>query len=79
MSLRTWSNCFLMLRNHTGMVILRAFHTCWKLFALDQIQLDEFCTVVWRLYEASFKLQPVIPVFEKKRNDSVLEHHNQPQ
>ena len=62
MSLRTYSNRFLMLRNHTGMVIPRAFHSCWRLFALDQIQLDTHCAVVWRRYEVTFKLRPVIPI-----------------
>ena len=64
-SLYTYGNCFLMLRNHTGIVILRSFHSCWRLFALDQIQLDAYCTVVWRRYEATFKQQPVIPIFER--------------
>ena len=41
-----------------------AFHSCWRVFALDQIQLDAYCTVVWRWYEATFKLRPVIPIFE---------------
>ena len=31
MSLRLCSNRFLMLRNHTGMVVPRVFHSCWKL------------------------------------------------
>ena len=35
-SLRACSNRFLMLRNHTRMVILRAFHSCWRLFALER-------------------------------------------
>ena len=40
MSLRVYSNRFLMLRNHMGIVVPRAFHSCWKLFAFDQILLD---------------------------------------
>ena len=67
MSLRVYSNRFLILRNHTGIVILREFHSWWILFALDQMQLDAYCTVVWRQYEASFKLQPVIPIFERNK------------
>ena len=35
MLLRIYSNRFLMLRNHTGMVVPRAFRSCWKLFAFD--------------------------------------------
>ena len=46
MSLRVYSNRFLVLRNHTGMVVPRAFHSCWKLPAFDQIQLDACCAVV---------------------------------
>ena len=65
MSLRACSNRFLMLRKYTGMVIPRAFHSCWRLFARNQIHLDAYCTVVWRWYEAIFKLQPVIPVFKR--------------
>ena len=65
MSLRVYSNRFLMLRNHTGMVVPRAFHSCWKLLAFDQIQLDAYCTVVWRWFEATFKLRSVIPIFER--------------
>ena len=34
-------------------------------FALNQIQLDAYCTMVWRRYEATFKLWPVIPIFER--------------
>ena len=34
------------LRNHTGMVVPCAFHSCWRLFVFDQIQLDAYCTVV---------------------------------
>ena len=45
MSLRAYSNRFLMLRNHTGMVVPRAFHSCWRPFALDQIQLDTYSSV----------------------------------
>ena len=48
-----------------GMVVPRAFHSCWKLFALDQIQFDTYCAVVWRRFEATFKLQPVIHIFER--------------
>ena len=65
MSLRSCSNCLLMSRNNTGMVISHAFHSCWRLFALDQIQFDAYCTVVWRRCEGTFKLLPVIPIFER--------------
>ena len=41
-----YSNCFLMLYNYTGMVVPCAFPWCWRLFTLDQIQLDAYCTVV---------------------------------
>ena len=63
MLLRVYSNHFLC--NHMGMVIPRVFPSCWKLFVFDQIQLDAYCAVVWRLFEATFKLQPVIPIFER--------------
>ena len=33
--------------------------------AFDQIQLDAYRAVVWRRFEATFKLRPVIPVFER--------------
>ena len=46
MSLRAYSNRFLMLRNHTGIVAPRAFHSCWRLFALDQMQFYAYWTVV---------------------------------
>ena len=65
MLLRVDCNRFLMLRNHTGMVVPRAFHSCWKLLAFDQIQLDAYCAVVWRRFEATFKLRLVIPIFER--------------
>ena len=48
------------------MVIPHAFHTCWKLLAFDQIQLDAYCTMVWRRFEETFKLWPVITIFERK-------------
>ena len=57
--------------NHTGMVVLCAFHSCWRLFTFNQIQLDAYCAVVWRWFEATFKLRPGIPIFEKKVNDWV--------
>ena len=76
MSLCTCSNCFLMLHNHTGMLILHAFHTCWSLFALDQIQLGAYCTVVWRQYEATFNLQPVIPIFERNEMTEWPRNHD---
>ena len=41
-----YSNRFLMLHNQTEMVVPSAFHSCWRLFALDQIQLYAYCTVV---------------------------------
>ena len=65
MSLRLYSNCFLVLRNYTGMVVPRAFHSCWKLLAFNQIQLDACFAVFWRRFEATFKLRPVIPFFER--------------
>ena len=67
MSLRACSNHFLMLCNHMGMVVPHVFHSCWRLFTLDQIQLDKYCTVVWRWYEATFKLRPLIPIFERNK------------
>ena len=66
MSLRAYSDYFLMLCNHIGMVVPCAFHSCWRLFAFNQIQLDAYCVVVWR-FEATFKLQPVIPIFERNK------------
>ena len=65
MLLHIYSNRFLMLCNHTGMVVPRGFHSCCKLLAFDQIQLDAYCAVVWRRFEATFKLRPVIPIFER--------------
>ena len=64
-SLRVYSNRFLVLRNHTGMVVPRSFHSCWKLLTFDQIQLDAYCAVVWRRFEATFKLRPVNTIFER--------------
>ena len=61
--LRVYSNCFLL--NHTGMVVPRVFHSCWKLLAFDQIQLDAYRAMVWRQFQATFKLWPVIPIFER--------------
>ena len=63
MLLRVYSNRFL--RNDTGMVVPRVFPSCWKLLAFDQIQLDAYCAAVWRRFEATFKLRPVIPIFER--------------
>ena len=65
MPLHTDSSCFLKLHEHTGMVILHAFHSCWRLFAFEQIQLDAYFTMVWRWYAATFKLWPVILIFER--------------
>ena len=65
MLLRVYSNRLSMLRNHTVMAVLGAFHSCWKLLAFDQIQLNEYCAAVWRRFEATFKLRPVIPIFER--------------
>ena len=67
MSLCTCCNHFLMLHSHTVMVIPCAFLSCWRLLALDQIQLDAYCTMVWRRYEATFKLRPVISIFERNK------------
>ena len=49
------------------MVVTRAFHLCWRLFAFDQIQLDAYCAVVWRRFEATFKMRTVIPIFERNK------------
>ena len=57
MSLRVYSHRFL--------VFPGAFHSCWKLLAFDRIQIDACCTVVWRRFEATFKLRSVIPIFER--------------
>ena len=65
MPLHVYSNCFLMLHNHTEMVVLRAFHSYWRLFTLDRIQFDAYCATIWRQYDATFKLRPVIPIFER--------------
>ena len=67
MSLRVYSNRFLVLCSHMGMVVLRVFPSCWKLLTFDQIQLDVYCAAVWRRFEASFKLRPVIPIFERNK------------
>ena len=64
----------LVLRNHTGMVVPRAFHSCRKLLAFDQIQLDAYCAVVWRRSEATFKLRAGIPIFE--RNETTTTNLN---
>ena len=42
----------------------RWFHA-ENFLAFDQIQLDAYRTVVWRRFEATFKLRPVIPIFER--------------
>ena len=56
------------------------FHSCWKRFAFDQIQLGAYCTVVWRRFEATFKLRPVIPIFERNEmTECPKNHDNQPQ
>ena len=78
MSLCACSNRFLLLHNHIGMMILYAFHSCWRLFALNQIQLDAYCTVVWRWYEATFKLQPVIAIFERNKMTECPKKPQQP-
>ena len=65
MSLRIYSYRFLVIRNQTGIVVPRAFHSCWKYLAFDQIQLDACCAMVWRRFEATFKLQSLIPIFER--------------
>ena len=36
-----------------------------NVLAFDQIQLDAYRAVVWRRFEATFKLRPVIPIFER--------------
>ena len=61
MLLHVYSNRFY--RNHTGKVVPRVFHSCWKLLAFDQIQLDAYCTAVWRRFEATFKLRSEIPIY----------------
>ena len=63
MLLCVYSNRFL--RNHTGMVVPHVFHSCWKLLTFDQIQLDAYRAVFWRRFDATFKLRPVIPIFER--------------
>ena len=78
MSLRIYSNRFLMLRNHMGMVATRAFHSCWKLLALNQIHLDAYCAVVWRRFEATFKLRPVIPIFVRNQMSECPRKSRQP-
>ena len=50
-----------------GMMVSHAFHWCWRLFALNRIQFDAYCAVVWRWYEATFKLRPAIPIFERNK------------
>ena len=60
---RVYRNRFL--RNYTGKLVPRVFPSCWKLLAFDQIQLDAYCAAVWRRLEATFKLRPVIPIFER--------------
>ena len=65
MLLPVYSNRFL--RNHTRKVVPRVFPSCWKLLAFDQIQLDAYWAEVFRRFEATFKLRPVIPIF--KRNE----------
>ena len=63
MLLRVYRNRFL--RNHMGMVVPCVFPSCWKLLGFDQIQQDAYCTAVWWRFEATFKLQPVIPILER--------------
>ena len=67
MPLRVYSNRFLLLCNRTGMVAPPAFHSCRKLLAFDQIQLDAYHAVVWRRFEATFKLRSMIPIFERNK------------
>ena len=62
MSIRTYSNSILILRNYTGMVVPRAFHSCWRLFALDQIQLNAYCTVVKRRFSVPMLTFPSVSV-----------------
>ena len=76
MLLRFYSNRFL--RNHTGMVVPRVFPSCWKLLAFDQIQLDAYCAAVWRRFEVTFKLRPVIPIFERNEITQCLRKPRQP-
>ena len=61
-----------------GMVAPRAFHSCWRHFALDQIQFDAYCTVVWRWYEATFKLRVMIPIFERNEMNKCPRKPRQP-
>ena len=65
MLLCVYSNHFL--HNHTGKVVPCVFPSCWKLLAFNQIQLDAYCAVVWRQFEPTFKLRPVIPIFERNK------------
>ena len=60
---RVYSNRFL--RNHTEKVVPRVFPSCWKLLAFDRIQLDACCATLWRRFEATLKLRPMIPIFER--------------
>ena len=78
MLLRVYSNRFL--RYHTGMVVPRVFRSFWKLLAFDKIQLDAYCAAVWRRFEATFKLWPVIPICERNEmTECPTNHDNQPQ
>ena len=64
MSSRVYINRFLILRNRTGMVAPHAFHSR-LILAFDQSQLDAYCAAVWRWFEVTFKVQQVIPIFER--------------
>ena len=48
----------------------RWFLVCYlhaeNFLAFDQIQLDAYRAVFWRRFEATFKLRPVIPIFENR-------------
>ena len=46
--------------------------------AFDQIQLDAYRAVVWRRFEETFKLRPVIPIFERNEMTECLIKPRQP-
>ena len=68
----------LMSHNHMGMVVLREFYSCWKPFPFNQNLLDAYCTVVWRRFEATFKLRPVILIFERNEMTACPRKPQQP-
>ena len=73
MLLHVYCNHFLMLRNHTGMVVPRAFHSCWNLLAFDQIQLNTYCARGLKTIWGKLQTAASDSYFWKKRNDWVSE------